>query len=135
MNPLGGAPVEKGFLSSLFDVSFSSLITTRVIKVLYILSMIVIGIATLFFVVAGFAQSGGSGIVALIVAPLVALLYLIYARVLLEVVICLFRIMETNAEMASLQRAAAGPGTPPPLGPTVHDPPEPPSSSPPPHPV
>jgi hypothetical protein len=128
--------VEKGFLPSLFDVSFSSLITTRVIKVLYILSMIVIGIAALFFVAAGFAQSGGSGIVALIVAPLVALLYLIYARVLLEVVICLFRIMETNAEMASLQRAAAGPGTPPPpVGPTVHDPPEPPSSSPPPHPV
>jgi Domain of unknown function (DUF4282) len=129
--------VEKGFLSSLFDVSFSSLITTRVIKVLYILSMIVIGLGTLFFIVAGFAQSGGSGIVALIVAPLLALLYLIYARVLLEVVICLFRIMETNAEMASLQRAAAGPGTPPPPppGPTVHDPPEPPSSSPPPHPV
>jgi Domain of unknown function (DUF4282) len=117
--------VEKGFLSSLFDVSFSSLITTRVIKVLYILSMIVIGIATLFFIAAGFADSGASGIIALIVAPLIALLYLIYARVLLEVVICLFRIMETNAEMASLQRAAAGPGTPP----------EPPSSMPPPHPV
>ena len=72
-------------------------------------------------------------------APLAALLYLIYVRVILEVIICVFRIMETNVELVSLQRAATGPGTPPPsappAGPTVHEPPEPPPSAPPPHPV
>ena len=97
--------MEKGFLGSLFDVSFSSLITTRVIKVIYILSMILIG--------------------------LMALVYLIYVRVILEVIICVFRITETNVELVALQRAAAGPPTPPPPTPPA---PEPPSSAPPPQP-
>jgi len=38
----------KGFLASLFDTSFSSLVTPRVIKVIYIISMVVIGLAALF---------------------------------------------------------------------------------------
>ena len=120
--------MEKGFLGSLFDVSFSSLITTRVIKVIYILSMILIGLMALFFIAAAFSNSAASGIFTLvIIAPLAALIYLIYVRVILEVIICVFRIMETNVELVSLQRAAAGPGTPPP--------PTPPSSAPPPEPA
>lgn len=130
--------MEKGFLGSLFDVSFSSLITTKVIKVIYILSMILIGLTALFFVAAAFTESAGAGVITLLVfAPLAALLYLIYVRVILEVIICVFRIMETNVELVSLQRAATGPATPPPPpppGPTVHEPPEPPPSTPLPHP-
>jgi hypothetical protein len=117
---------SRGFLESLFDVSFSSLITTRVIKVLYVLSMIVIGLFALFFVVAAFSNSVAGGIVVLVVvAPLAALLYLIYVRVLLELVIVIFRIMETNTELVALQRGATGATTPPP----------PPSSPPPPAPA
>jgi hypothetical protein len=102
---------ERGFLGSLFDVSFSSLITTKVIKVLYVLSMVMIGLGALVFIVAGFSNSGGSGVLALVLAPLLGLLYLIYVRVLLELVIAVFRIMETNVELVSLQRG--GPATPP----------------------
>lgn len=129
--------MEKGFLASLFDISFSSLITTKVIKVLYVLSMILIGLLALVFIAVAFAQSVGAGLFTLIiVAPLAALLYLVYTRVLLEVIICLFRIMESNVELVQLQRAATGatPPTPPPTGPTVHDSPEPQPSAPPPHP-
>jgi len=122
---------EQGFLASLFDVEFKSLITTKVIKVLYILSMIVIGLAALAFVVAAFANSVAGGlIVLLIVAPLVALLYLIYVRVLLEIVIAVFRIMETNTELVALQRSRGGGGP----GPGVAAPPPPPPPSPPPPP-
>jgi hypothetical protein len=118
---------EQGFLASLFDVEFKSLITTKVIKVLYILSMIVIGLAALAFVVAAFANSVAGGlIVLLIVAPLVALLYLIYVRVLLEIVIAVFRIMETNTELVTLQRAHGGGGP----GPGVAAPPPPPTPPP-----
>ena len=125
--------MEKGFLSSLFDVSFSSLITTRVIKVIYILSMILIGLTALVFVAGAFSNSVAAGLFTLLIlAPLAALLYLIYVRVILEVIICIFRITETNQELVSLQRAAAGPGTPPP---TVPEPPETPPSAPPPQPV
>jgi uncharacterized membrane protein len=131
--------VEKGFFASLFDVSFSSLVATKVIKVIYVLSMVLIGLTSLVFVAGAFSNSVGAGLFTLIVlAPLAALVYLIYVRVILEVIICIFRIMETNVELVSLQRAATGPATPPPApppGPSVHEPPEPPPSAPPPHPV
>ena len=72
---------------------------------LYILSMIVIGLAALALVAAAFANSVAGGlIVLLIVAPLVALIYLIYVRVLLEIVIAVFRIMETNKRRANVER-------------------------------
>jgi hypothetical protein len=119
--------VEKGFFGSLFDISFSSLVTTKVIKVLYVLSMIVIGLIALAFIASAFAQSAAFGVFMLVIgAPLAALLYLIYTRVILEVIICLFRIMETNAELVALQRAATGsPAAPPPPEPPPPTPPPP----------
>ena len=120
--------MEKGFFASLFDISFSSLVATKVIKVIYVLSMVLIGLTSLVIVVGAFSNSVGAGLFTLIVlAPLAALVYLIYVRVILEVIICVFRIMETNVELVSLQRAAAGPGTPPPSAP----PPDPPAQEPP----
>jgi hypothetical protein len=114
---------QEGFLAALFDASFSSLITTRVIKVLYVLSMVIIGIIALVFVGGAFSNSVASGIIVLlIVAPLLSLLYLIYVRVLLELVLVIFRILETNTELVQLQRSQAAGGSAPP----------PPSSSPPP---
>jgi hypothetical protein len=119
---------NRGFVASLFDVSFSSLVTTRVIKVLYILSMILIGLAALSFIGVAFANSAAAGLFTLvIIAPLVSLLYLTYVRVLLELVIAIFRIMETNVELVALQRGQ--PSAPVPVSPS---PPPPPSSPPPP---
>jgi hypothetical protein len=121
----------KGFLASLFDTSFSSLVTPRVIRVIYIISMVVIGLAALFWIAAAFSQSAALGLLVLVIAaPLVSLLYLIYTRVLLEVIIALFRIMEYNAELVTLQRAAT-PGAPaasvPPPAPEPPTQPQPPS--------
>ena len=94
-----------GFFSSLFDFSFSRLVATRVIKVLYVLLLVVVGLGLLAFVIAAIASGGaGSIVIALIVGPIVALLYIIYARILLEVLIAIFRILETNREIAFLQR-------------------------------
>jgi hypothetical protein len=123
---------EKRFLASLFDVSFSSLVTTKVIKVIYVLSMILIGLAALFFVVAAFTQSAVGGLITLvIIAPFLSLLYLIYVRVLLEIVIAIFRIMETNVELVGLQRQRSSvPSSPAPTAPP--GPAAPPSTPPPP---
>jgi hypothetical protein len=119
---------NRGFVASLFDVSFSSLVTTRVIKVLYILSMILIGLAALSFIGVAFANSAAAGLFTLlIIAPLVSLLYLTYVRVLLELVIAIFRIMETNVELVALQRERS---PVPPPGPSVA-----PASAPPPPPI
>ena len=98
----------KGFFASLFDISFSSLITTKVIKVLYVISLVVIGVAALFFIVAAFASSPAAGVLTLlIIAPLFALLYVVYTRVILEFIIVVFRIAEYTHELVELTRAQA----------------------------
>lgn len=115
-------PDAKGFFASLFDLSFSSLITTRIIKVLYVLALIVIGLGYLVFTVSAFATDTGFGVLTLIVlGPIVALFYIVYARVFLEIVIALFRIMETNVEMVGLLRNGQSPGAPPASPPTPSD--------------
>ncbi|MGD9935643.1 MAG: DUF4282 domain-containing protein [Dehalococcoidia bacterium] len=105
----GGAPSvqapfsandAKGFLSRLFDLSFQSFITTSIIKVLYVLFIIVAGLASLGFIAVGFASNAGVGVVTLILSPLIFLLYVIMARVYLEIVIVLFRIHDQTAETA-----------------------------------
>ena len=104
----------KGFFGSLFDLSFSSLITTRIIKVLYVLAIILIGFYALIFIAAGFHNSAGAGILVLVViAPIFTLASLIYTRVLLEVFIALFRIMENTGELVARERVVAPPLTSP----------------------
>jgi Na+/H+-dicarboxylate symporter len=108
---------ERGFFGSLFDLSFTSLVTTRIIKVLYVLAIIVIGLYALFFITAGFHRSSTDGVLVLVIAaPIFTLISLIYTRVLLEVFIALFRIMENTGELVTLagggESSAASPGGP-----------------------
>ena len=132
-------PTAKGgFFSALFDTSFSRLVTTRVIKWLYLILLILIGLGLLGFVIAGIASGTAQGIlVAVIVGPLVALLYVIYARVFLEVILAIFRLLESNREIAFLQRqqvallqqqtgGGTGPAPVPPVPP--YQPPQPPAA-------
>jgi Domain of unknown function (DUF4282) len=105
--PVQASPslTQRGFLSSLFDLSFTSLITTKIIKVLYVLSIVLIGLTALVFVIAAFHRSSTTGLLVLvIVAPIVSLFYLTYTRVVLELVIALFRIMENTSEMVAQGR-------------------------------
>jgi hypothetical protein len=113
------------FIRSLFDVSFTSLVTTRVIKFLYVLSMALIALGALVFIFAAFRSDVVSGVLVLgIVAPFLSLLYLTYVRVILEIVIAVFRIMETNVELVALARGDAPTA---PLAPAPEPPPAPPA--------
>jgi uncharacterized membrane protein len=99
--------MERGFFSSLFDVSFTSFITTKIIKVIYVLTLIGIALTALVFVGAAFQENAGLGVLFLfVVAPVLALIYTIYARVLLELIIQVFRIAELLRDQNELQRAA-----------------------------
>jgi hypothetical protein len=99
MNP------QKGFFASLFDLSFQSLITPRIIKVLYVLTLFVIGVVSVFFVIAAFAKSALAGAVTLLIlVPIGALFYVIYARVALELFIAIFRIMESGQSLVAIAR-------------------------------
>jgi outer membrane biosynthesis protein TonB len=71
--------------------------------------LIVIGLFSLFFIIGAFSRSAGLGILTLIIfAPLAALLYTVYTRVILEFIIVVFRIAEYNGELIALQRQQMG---------------------------
>jgi len=109
---------QKGFIGSLFDLSFESLITTRIIRVLYVLILLLIGLGTIGLLINALTSetiAGGGKIVALIVIPIGAFIYVLWSRVALEVVIALFRTMENTGETARLLgEGRGGSGTPPP---------------------
>ena len=90
---------SQGSLGLLFDMSFSEFITTRVIKFLYILGIIVAAIVTLSLIIGGFARGAGMGILMLLFSPVVFLLYVFLARIWCEIVIVLFRIAENTSEL------------------------------------
>lgn len=103
--PTAAPPVTgAGFFQALFDLSFSEFITTRIIKVLYVLAIIGVGLFSLAIFLS-FARAGVGGlIIGLIVAPLVFLLYVIFARVWLELVMIIFRIADYTRQIAQQGR-------------------------------
>jgi hypothetical protein len=104
-----------GFLNSLFDYSFRSFITPRIIKVLYVLLTIAVALWTLAIVAVAFQASSGAGIVTLlVVGPILFIVGMIYARVGLELLIVLFRIHGDVAEIN-----VRGGGTPDMSGPAA----------------
>ena len=92
------------FLRALFDFSFSQFITTRLIRLLYAIGVVIAALSALGAIIRGFNESAGAGVVALIVAPLIFLLVVIVARVWLELVIVVFRIAEYLRDMAGERR-------------------------------
>jgi Domain of unknown function (DUF4282) len=104
----------KGFFASLFDFSFSSLITTKIIKLVYIIAVIAIGLFLLIGLLTGLIQlvSGSAigGLVEIILTPIIALIYLILSRIYLELVIILFRIGEDVRRLADSQGAPPATG-------------------------
>ena len=99
----------RGFFKPLFDIKF-----------IYVLTLIAIGLTALLFIVAAFHQSSGFGaLTLLIIAPILSLFYVVYARVFLEFFIAVFRLAETNAELVSLKRIEMGLDVPPPAEPVT----------------
>ena len=96
---------REGFFSTLFDLSFTRLLTTRVVKALYILLIVVVGIGLVVTIVSSIIAGSITGVLISVVGgTLAALLTIIYGRIVLEVLLAIFRILETNREIAYLQR-------------------------------
>jgi hypothetical protein len=82
------------FFGALFDFGFNSFATPVVIKVLYILGLVGIGLGYVGFVVTAFAQSAGYGLVVLLLGAVAALFYVIFFRVFLEFYYAVVRMSE-----------------------------------------
>jgi hypothetical protein len=90
---------EVNFLRPLFDFSFSQFVTIKMIKFLYLLSMLSAGLISLSFIVAEFNTSFGFGIFALFIgAPLVFLFTVMSSRVFLEMALRVFRMADHLAD-------------------------------------
>ena len=99
----------KSFFAGLFDFSFTTFITLKFLRVIYIVLMVfsVIGGLVLF---ASLASRGGVGVLlGLILAPLVMLFYVVVARIYLELIALLFRIGENTTLL--VQQGGSSPTT------------------------
>jgi len=91
----------KGLVGTVFDFSFTSFVTTKIIKFLYGLGLVASVFLALTVLGAGLATREVTGILGgVILAPVALVLGVLYTRVLLEVLIVLFRICEHTGEMA-----------------------------------
>lgn len=89
------------------DTSFDNLITPKLIRFLYVVSMIVLAIGAIVVVVSSFTSSAGRGVLALILAPIGALVYLIVIRLYLELIVVTFKIRDAADEVAQNTRTGA----------------------------
>src|SRR5579875_3826171 len=93
--PRRQAADSKGFIGALFDFGFTSFVTPRVIKVLYVLFMIGTIVGALAFTITMFEISATLGILTLVFgAPLYVLIVLAIYRVFLEFFMVMFRMAD-----------------------------------------
>jgi uncharacterized membrane protein YgcG len=85
----------KGLVRSLYDFSFTSLITTKIIRFVYALIVILLSIGAVILLLGSLATGRGAAIIfGIIFVPLGYLVYLILTRIWMEVLIVVFRIGE-----------------------------------------
>lgn len=90
----------RGFLATLFDFSFSSYVTPKLIRAIYVFVVVVSALAALVFVLGAFATNVFLGLVTLVIlAPLLFLFYVVVYRVFLEVVMAVFTIAENTTRL------------------------------------
>jgi hypothetical protein len=90
---------NKGFFGGLFDLSFTEFVTIRVIKVIFVLTIIIAGLFAAAVLIGGFSGGVGRGLFGLVLAPIAFLLNVLFARIWLEVIIVLFRIAENTGKL------------------------------------
>ena len=99
--PTGGSsdgqpagPGAKGFFGALFDFSFSSFITPMIVKAVYVLALVALGLAWLVFLVTAFSQSALGGLFVLVIGPIIVLIYLAFIRMTLEFYLAIVRMSQ-----------------------------------------
>jgi len=98
----------KNFFMSLFDISMQEMVTPKIIRVIYIIGLVFIGLGVIGSIIAAIFTVGDSGVLALlgtiIVAPIGALIGIIFLRIYLEIIILLFNIYDQLKEIKSMMR-------------------------------
>jgi hypothetical protein len=92
---------ERGFFGSLFDFSFTSMVTPKIIKVLYVLFTLWTALVALVILIISFRTGGMAGglFVLIVIEPIFILLMLGVYRVILEAFMVVFRIYEETRKI------------------------------------
>ena len=90
---------NKSFIASLFDFSFSSYVTPKFIKFLFILGVILAAIATVIILIMGFMSHIGIGVVLLVFSPIIYFLWVLSVRIYLETIMVMFRLQSDVSEI------------------------------------
>ncbi|MDQ6896184.1 MAG: DUF4282 domain-containing protein, partial [Actinomycetota bacterium] len=90
----GSTTTTKGFFGALFDFGFTSFVTPTIVKVVYILATILIGLGYLILLVSSLRSGAAATIVTLIAGGLGALVYLALVRISLEFMYAIVRMSE-----------------------------------------
>jgi hypothetical protein len=100
---------SKGFLAALFDFSFTSFVTTKIIKALYVLIMILTVLSALSYTLLAFKVSAAFGLITLIIGdPLFIIIVMAFWRLVLEFFVVVFRIAEDTRAMRERSDNSAG---------------------------
>jgi hypothetical protein len=88
-------PPAKGFFGALFDFSFDSFVTPSIVKVVYVLATVALGLGlVVFFFAALFTRQPAAIFFTLVLGPVLALLYLALIRMTLEFYYAIVRMSE-----------------------------------------
>jgi hypothetical protein len=87
----------KGMWEGLMDFSFRAYATPRMLRFLYALHLLAGLIAAVAWVVLAFQQTPAQGLVTLLLAVFLYFLWILYCRVMLEVLAAIFRMAEAIA--------------------------------------
>jgi hypothetical protein len=104
--------LSRSGITSLFDLSFSSFLTPKLVRALYAVTMLALGILGLLSVVFALGQSFLFGLGVLIVVLPCLLILLVWIRVMLEAAVVFFQIAERTAEIAEHEAMIAVNTTP-----------------------
>lgn len=99
---------DQSFLQELFDFSFNTFVTQKLIKVIYGLGIVLLGGWGLWIIVAAFDAGFTVGVTTLVFTPIGFLAAVIVLRIYLEIAIVLFRIADNTTQMASTSKAGQG---------------------------
>ena len=103
-------PASSGLLSAawrellalsglLTDLGFKRFITPRIVRTLYLLSLLAAGLAAFTWTFSGFAEGMTRGFFTLVTGPLAFLIYALTARVALEFVVAVIRVAENTDKL------------------------------------
>jgi hypothetical protein len=84
----------RAVMDLVLDFSFQHFVTPRLIRVLYALSLLAATLATVTWMFSGFGSGLLNGVFTFVTGPVAFLIYILCARVVMEVILAIFQIAE-----------------------------------------